>query len=98
MTSILVADPILSPPIAKYDQTYASKDHKMQRGPSPDGCVSQEMPQGPSPDFECNWTYLTSVDQMQQGLSPDFECDWTYLTGIDQICLIYSVVNGQKTI
>ena len=98
MTSILVADPITSPPIAKYYQTYASKDHKMQRVPSPDGHVWQEMPQGPSPDFECNWTYLTRSDQMQRGLSAEFECDWTSLTSIDQIFLICSVVNEQKTI
>ena len=75
----------------KYDQTCASKDHKMQRGPSPDSYVRQEMWRGPSPDFECDWTYLTSSDQMQRGLSPEFECDWTYLTS-------YSVVNKQKTI
>ena len=98
MTSILVAGPKISPPIAKYDQTCASKDHEMQRDPSPDGHVRQEMRRGPSPDFECNWTYLTHSVQMQRGLSAEFECDWTSLTSIDQIFLICSVVNEQKTI
>ena len=41
---------IVSPPVAKYEQTSALTDHHMR--------------QGPSPDVKYDWTYLTSFDQI----------------------------------
>ena len=82
-----VAHQIVFPPIVKYDQTCASKDHEMWRGPSPDGYVTVADQIVSPPIAKYDQTYTLKDHEMRRGPSPDgYICDRCWSDTLSSDC------------